>query len=300
MLSANTYAQASSTINNSSRDILTEPWANYNVFVIDQDFKGGNNAFITNTNFLRSKSQYNSNVTATGFTLLNKPKTYQLSLSGGISQFYYINGKSNSDLPRNGYKSSINLNKVNGNFKFGISSGLMDNHFNANDVGLTQSKDYLNNTAYLNYNHYSPTKLLLNYGINIVYMQNYQWSSLHSKISRTELSLWGTTKNYTSIWTGGFTDLQSGYDFDEPRLPNFVFNVGKYKNVRFGISTDYRKPFAIDISTAYFYNSTYHSKSNYIEISPLFRINDHLSFRYQFEGDFGKRRCRFCQFRQHK
>jgi len=287
-ITANTYAQASSTINNSSRDILTEPWANYNVFVIDQDFKGGNNAFITNTNFLRSKSQYNSNVTATGFTLLNKPKTYQLSLSGGISQFYYINGKSNSDLPRNGYKSSINLNKVNGNFKFGISSGLMDNHFNANDVGLTQSKDYLNNTAYLNYNHYSPTKLLLNYGINIVYMQNYQWSSLHSKISRTELSLWGTTKNYTSIWTGGFTDLQSGYDFDEPRLPNFVFNVGKYKNVRFGISTDYRKPFAIDISTAYFYNSTYHSKSNYIEISPLFRINDHLSFRYQFEGDFAK------------
>lgn len=287
-ITANTYAQTENKVTNESRNILTEPWANYNVFVIDQDFNGGGNAYLTNTNFLRSKTQYNSNVTAAGITLLNKPKTYQLSLSGGMSQFYYIYEQSNADLPKNGYKTSLSIDRVNGNFKFGLASSLMDNKFNANDVGLTLNHDYLNNSAYLNYNHYSPSKLLLNYGANLVLSQNYQWSSLHSKILQTECSLWGTTKNYTSIWTGGFVDLRNGYDFDEPRTPGYVFKVGKYRNVRFGISTDYRRPFAIDISTALFYNSTYGSKSNYLEISPLCRINNHLSFRYQFEGEFVK------------
>lgn len=280
-------AQVEDSISNSKRTVLTEPWANYNVFVIDKAFKGGSDLYLTNTNFLRDKNHYNSTVTATGLTLLNKSQTYQLSMEGGMSQFYY-RGKNIEELPDNGYKSSLGFYKVNGNFKFGLSSSYMDKNFSANDIGVTQTKDYWNNNGYLNYNNYNPTKLFLSYGWNLSYEQNYQLTTMKTKISRSDLNLWATTKNYTSIWAGGFANFYNGYNYDEPRTDGYVFRIGLYRDVRLGISTDYRKPFALDLSTSYYTNSTYGSSDLYIEISPLVRLSNHFSFRYQLESDFIK------------
>lgn len=286
-ITSNMNAQVYDTISNIKRNVLTEPWANYNIFVIDKAFKGGNNLYFTNTNFLRSKANYNSNVTATGLTLLDRSKTYQITVEGGMSQFYYLDRKDN-DLPENGYKSSLGIYKVNGNIKFGLSSSYMDKNFSANDIGVTQVRNYLNNVGYINYNNYDPGKLFLNYGCNLSYRQHYQLSTMYVKMSRTELSLWATTKNYTSIWGGGFADLYSGFDYDEPRTDGYVFRVGLYRDVHLGISTDYRKPFALDISSSYCSNQTYGSSDLNLEISPLIRLSNHFSFRYQLESDFIK------------
>lgn len=281
-ITANTYA----TLENESggtRKLLTEPWANYNVFVLDQAIKGGNDFFITNTNFLRDKTCSNSDVTASGLTLVDKTNTWQLALSGGMSNFYFNQKPSDSlkaTIPKTGYKSSLNFNKINGSFKFGLSSSFMNENFNANDVGLTLYNNYIKNYFYINYQQNKPAKLLLNYGANIDYYQSNHLTSTHISNARIEMSAWGTTYHYTSFWFGGYTDTYNGYDYYEPRQDGYFFRTGRNLNTRFGFSTDYRNPFALDFAINLLHNIEYKTNDYNVEISPVVRLSNHISFRY--------------------
>lgn len=283
----NTYAHVKDTLTKSEKNILTEPFANYNVFVIDQAFNQGNNLYLTNTSFLRNKTNYSSNVTAIGFTLINKSKTYQLSINSAMSHFYFIQNNY-SELPDNGYKSSINIDKINGNFKYGLSTSYMDKNFNANDVGLTISNNYLNNNAYINYNQYKPTKHFLNYGLNLNYIQNYHLSGMNISTSGIELNFWSTTHRYLSIWGGGYIDTYNGFDYYEPRKEGYFLRTGYNKNISFGISTDYRKTLAFDVFTNVNHNTTFNASHYYVKVSPLARVSNHLSFRYTIESSYSK------------
>jgi len=294
-ITANTYAQVKDTLTGVEKNIVTEPLANYNVFVIDQAFNQGNNLYLTNTSFLRNKSNYSSNVTAMGLTLIDGSKTYQLSLNSALSHFYYLQNKY-SDLPNNGYKASISLNKINGNFKYGLSSSYMDKNFNANDVGLTLFNNYLNNSVYIDYHQFQPTNTFLNYGINLNYVQNYHLSTMNINTSGLELIFSSTTLRHLSIWGGGYADFYNGYDYYEPRKEGYFLRTGYNKNFRLGISTDYRKTLAIDVSTVVTHNSTFNGTHYYLLVSPLTRVSNHWSFRYTVESSFNKNSIGFASF----
>jgi len=230
-----------------------------------------------------------------GLTLIDGSKTYQLSLNSALSHFYYLQNKG-SELPDNGYKSSISLDKINGNFKYGLSSSYMDKNFNANDVGLTLFNNYLNNNVYIDYHQYQPTKTFLNYGINLNYIQNYHLSTMNISTSGLELNIGTTTHRYLSIWGGGYADLYNGFDYYEPRKEGCFLRTGYNKNVRLGISTDYRKTLAIDVSTVVNHNSTFNATHYYLQISPLARVSNHLSFRYTVESSYSKNSVGFASF----
>lgn len=291
-ITANTYALVKDTLTGIEKNILTEPFANYNVFVVDQAFNHGNNLYLTNTSFLRNKNNYSSNVTAMGFTLINKSKTYQLSVNSAMSHFYFMQNNT-LELPKNGYKSSFNVDKINGNFKFGLSTSYMDKKFNANNVGLTLFNNYFNHKAYINYNQYQPTKLFFNYGLNLYYVQNYHLSTMNISTSGIEFNLSATTHRYLSIWGGVYADTYNGFDYYEPRKEGYFFRTGYYNKMNFGISTDYRKTFAIDVFTIVNHNKTFNASYYYVEVSPLARISNHLSFRYTIESSYSKNNIGF-------
>ncbi len=295
-ITGNTYATIENN-NGDTRKLLTEPWTNYNIFVFDKAIKGGNDFYVTNTNFLRNKNNFNSNVTASGLALVDKSNTWQLYLSGGMSHFYFTNTNDSlkSTIPHTGYKTSFGFNKINGALKFGLSSSLMDKNFNANAVGLTLYNNYFSNYIYLNYQHNEPSKLFINYGANIDFSQSNHLTSTHISNQRISISSWGTSLHYTSFWLNGYVDTYNGYDYYEPRQEGYFFRTGRYEFINFGLSTDYRKPFALDLSSYYLYNVLYNTNDNYIEISPLIRLSNHILFRYIFEGDYTKNDIGFAE-----
>ncbi len=283
-ITADTYAEIKKA-DGTSRRILTEPGANYNVFVMDKAFKRGNNIYFT-------INAENSNVVVGGLTLTDKNNLYQLSISAGNSLFY-SNKTKIENLPDAGYKANLSFDKVNGKIKFGYSTALMDKNFNANKIGLTLYNNYFNHNLYLSFNQYEPNNWLLNYGSNIKLEHSYQLTSMQIQNSGLTGSFYCTTKKYTSFWAGIGGDLYNGYDFYEPRISGYFFRKGAGGGAEAGLSTDYRKTFALDLTINLQKNVTYRSNSYFISLSPLGRISNHFSFRYTIEYNLSKNEIGF-------
>lgn len=94
----------------------------------------------------------------------------------------------------------------------------------------------------------------------------------------------------------------SNYDYYEPRVPGRYYRTSQYYLVYGSFSSDYRRPIAIDISanaSAYLRNNIHHFplKNNYnLYLAPRFRVNDHLSFIYQFSYGFDPNNVGFANF----
>lgn len=291
-VTSNMYAIIENNEGKTSK-LLTEPWANYNIFIIDKALSRGNNFFFTNTNYF-TYNEPNSNVCASGLTLTDKKNMWQASLSSGTSIFYNL-GNDNIHLrfSKQGYKGTFAINKINGKLKLGIQSSIMDKNFDANHVGLTLYNNYLSNNAYITFQTFEPNKSLLNYGMRVSLTHEYHLSSMNIQNSIISYSYWHTTHQYTSFWTNLSTNIFNGYDYDEPRLSGYFFRKGILNKANIGISTDYRKTLALDVSASLQYNSTHKSTEYYIEVSPLGRLSDHFSFRYKTEYTRGQNQLGF-------
>ena len=61
------------------RKVTTEPFTNYNVFVLDQQFNKNSSVSLINTNVTRNGHYRDANVTAALFSLSNKANKYNVS-----------------------------------------------------------------------------------------------------------------------------------------------------------------------------------------------------------------------------
>ena len=277
-----TWATISKT-DGSTRRVLTEPFTNYNILVFDQALKNNSSVYISNSNFLRSKLLYNSNVTAGGFHLVDKTNTWSIGANGGYSQFYFRGAKpAESGTPLPGMRYSVSTGKVNGKFKFELSHSLMDKNYNANDVGLTLYNNYISNHLMLSYNIYEPFWKLREFSNKIFISNNYNYSNQHLTGLNLNYNFWGTLNNYLSLWGNFNTMLSEVYDYYETRMEGRYFIRKITTGFSIGYSSDYRKPFAIDGDIGIWETPGFDDHFKQIEISPLVRLSDHFSFRYNF------------------
>ena len=270
-------------IDGGTRRILTEPFVNYNILVLDQALKNNSSVFISNSNFTRNKSFYNSDATAGGFSLYDKTTTWYLSGTAGISQFYYRGNTPEgiSNQPSGG-KYSIGAGKAKGNFKFAIGHSLMDNHYNANDVGLTLYNNFINTNGSISYNIYEPFWKFRELYNSIYFNNGFNYFTKDLSDLSVSFNSWGTLLNYLSVYLNGQTMLSEAFDYYEPRVEGRYFKTKKTTGGSFGFSSDYRKPFALDGSIALYETKVFNDYLKQVNISPLVRISNHFSFRYTF------------------
>ena len=77
------------------RNRTTEPFANYSIIVLDQQFNQNSSVSVINTNVTREGSFRDANATALLMSLTDKTNTYNFSGQGKISA---INEMSNTDI----------------------------------------------------------------------------------------------------------------------------------------------------------------------------------------------------------
>ncbi len=266
-----------------TRRILTEPWANYNILVLDQALKNNSSVFVSNSNFFRNKDFYNSNVTAAGLNLVNKTNTWSLTTSGGYSQFYFRGATpANSEISKPGLKYSISVGKVSGKFQFGLNHSLIDKNYDANDVGITLFNNNMSNGAWASYNIYEPFWLF-----RVLYNNFSLWNSIYlseNKISDLGFSynISGTFKNYLSVWANVNSSFYDGYDYYEPRVDGRYFRKKKGQGISIGFSSDYRKTFALDADFTYSPTPGFNEIYKDFTLSPIIRISNHFLINYSF------------------
>ena len=287
------------TITGETRRVNTSSLTNYNVFVLDQILP--NNSFVSliNTSVLRGGSDYDVNVLGADFELRTKSRSYSIAGSAAMNSKY---GPEFSDVvikSDNGFRESIVLAKINGNWRGKIGHSIKSDTYDPNDLGFLQANNEISYWSSGSYNVFNPFGRFNNCNMNV--QLNYFELYKPNHFTQLQITSSGsiTTRKFQS-WGYDFTSNPvRGYDYFEPRVWGRYFRTYTYARLGFWFSSDYRKRVAIDASAYY---GDYENSGRYVfnwRIAPRFRLNDHLfithvysyqshmndvGFAYSFEG----------------
>jgi len=274
-----TKATILDTLTGDARKIITEPLANYNVLVIDQEFNKNSSIGFVNTNVTRDGSFRDANVSSLVFNLANKENSYKISGDGSTSTVR--ENKENTT----GFASSLRFSKTKGNVRFNLDHEFNDDKYNKNDLGFQRRNNFQYFSANVNYQIFEPTKHFNNFRVGLFagYFRRFKPSVYTGNF----INLYGfaTTKKQNSFGGNIGSDIGDQKDYFEPRTEGRFWLENPKTNIRMWFSSDYRKKFAYDVAAG---GSWYNGNDGYgywWEFGPRYRVNDKLQFNYSIEMD---------------
>ena len=288
-LSNDVYATVQDSTSGARRQIITQPFSNYNIVVLDQSLKNNSYVSLINTNVTRAGQTYDANVTGGLFRFANKANRYALD---GRVIYSSRRGKAfNSETEiddRSGYKYYLNFSKISGNFTWSVDHGIESHTYNPNDLGLLFANNSISQSVNASYNIYKPfwkVNRLSTYG-------GLSYSLLEQPRRYQDAVLYAGAN---TIFAKSFLFVRLNLDaspltrdyFDPRREPIGRYYVRKPANFGFNgnLSSDYRKKFALDIGYGgrFFAADGDHTIRTGFDLSlgPRYRASDQLSFVYQ-------------------
>lgn len=267
----NSYALVKDN-NSNVRKILTEPLTNFNIIVLDQQFKNNSNIYFINTSTIRKENYDDANVSGAGIRLSNKKNTYSVNADGILTQQFVKNTETTDNSYTNtiGYKYSVGAEKLGGNIGYGAFRNVTSPDYNATDLGFFRVAGQNNTEAYLRFNSYKPWKFLRESynNFNLFVADDYRTGKIGE--NSLSLSLFANLMSWNSIFAGGGGQFIRPYDYYEARTEGQLFRGLRYYYAYAGFSSDYRKKVAFD------YNFNI---SNFIDQFTWFGYNNSISFR---------------------
>ena len=267
----------------SQREFITEPFANYNIVVLDQQFNKNSSISIINTNVTREGHFRDANVFGAGFDITDKANKFNYE---GSAKFSSVNLEEGN---KNGLSTNFEFSKISGKYRYSIEHDLADRKYDKNDMGIQFRNNY--NNIYLDgsYRIFEPTKKLNNLYIGawFNYLRLYKPSTYTGK--NVGISFSATNKKLLSF--GGNINYQIGeqHDYFEPRdiENNRFFTYKDRMNFNAWFSSDYNKTFALDanvgLATLFEKGRSYYNP--WFGLSPRFKLNDKFVFVYSFDFD---------------
>lgn len=263
------------TLTGNSRNIVTEPLANYNILVLDQQFNKNSSISLINTNVTREGHFRDANVTGFLFDLYNKGNSFNFTGEAKVSQ---VNRQ-----PRNvgGFASAFAINRTKGKLRYGISHKFANETYDINDFGINFTNNYNDFSLNTSYRIFEPTGIFNDYNIQVY--GNHQRRYQPDIAVQTEVgaSFFGVTRKRFAF--GGTLEINSKFrDFFEPRRDGMFMIYNPAFTGETWISSDYRKTFAYDVrvGTSRFLESP--QERYKMQISPRVRFNDRFTVIYSF------------------
>ncbi|MCH7524900.1 MAG: carbohydrate binding family 9 domain-containing protein [Bacteroidetes bacterium] len=273
-----TYSSIENTVTGETRKEVVEPLANYNIFVIDQQFNKNSSVSLINTNVTRDGSFRDANVTAALFDITNKANKYNISGQAKMSNVNLPDGNVN------GFSSRLSVSKVSGNYQYRIGHRFADTKYDINDLGLQLRNNFNTIFANASYRIFKPTEKLNN--LNIRFRANYNrlFDPNTYTGNNVSLNVFAQTKKLFAFGGNIFGLLVKQFDYFEPRTEGRFFIFENFVNVRSFISSDFNKKYAINANLGF---GTLFEKGrdafNYnFRLSPRIKFNENFSMNYSF------------------
>lgn len=276
----NTYAEVEA-VNGNTREILTDPFTNYNIVVADQALKNNSSAYVINTSVIRSDNYNDANVTGAGINLLNTQNTLRLNVSGALSHVFEFDEEAARHNPITGYKYYISAGKVSGNFQYTAYRSVKSDDYDDNDLGITHQNNFVNNGVNLSYRIFDPFWKVRSFNSYLQISRETDFRSYKNINTNIRVGAGATWMNYLGTWVNVNNSILERYDYYDPREEGrFIIRPG-YSNASIGFSTDYRNPLAFDGNIWLGFDPKgYFGRS--LMISPRMRLTDQLFFDYTF------------------
>lgn len=274
-----TFATVKDTLTGETSRIKTEPLANYNVIVIDQEFNKNSSVGIVNTSVLREGDFRDANVTSLVFNLADRSNSYRLSGDGSTSTI------SQGDSLSTGFASGLEIQKTTGNVRYGLEHRFADDIYDKNDLGFQRSNNYNDFMGSVSYRIFEPTKHFNNFRIRFFAGHFRRFTPSVTTSNYLELDFFATNLNQFSYGLEIGTNIGDRVDFFEPRTEGRYWISNPFFSTEAFISTDFRKRLALELGLDYRKRYGTDEYSYELGVAPRFRVNDKLEFIYAFALD---------------
>ncbi|MBQ4819105.1 DUF5916 domain-containing protein [Aquimarina sp. MMG016] len=265
-----TEVRITDTITGASRKEVVEPLANYNIFVLDQQFNNNSSLSLINTNVTRSGSDFrDANVTGLVWNLANKANSYRLTGRSIVSQV---------NLPGDnigGFASEIDFDRIKGNIRYGFGHDLANTTYDINDLGVNFRNNFNSFRVNVSYQIFKPTKVFNEYRINLFTRHRRLYKPSVQTSNSVGVDWFFVTRERFGF--GGFTIYDSDTDdYFEPRVDGRFVTYSENLGVNLWVSSDYRKKFAYDARV--FHRNWYEDgqETYSMNLSPRYRFSDKL------------------------
>ncbi|MCK4745394.1 MAG: carbohydrate binding family 9 domain-containing protein, partial [Bacteroidales bacterium] len=276
-MTQNTYATIEDSLG-IERRIKTEPFANYNIAVIDQSFGQYSYLNVINLNKYVPENKSYSNVSGSAFKFTDKKNRYGIYGTGAVS---LVNSHtSDSDVSKGGYLN-MNMGKISGQFQYIYNFELISDQFDPNAMGYFTLKNELNHNLVLRYSMFQPRGKFLAFNTSL----QSTYKSLYDPNTFTEakflLSANGVLRNMYTI--GGDMNVKplGVKDYYEPRVPGRFYQRPASYKISFFVVSDYRKSFTWNTRFSF---KDEQGRELYFGITPGIRLNNKLSFNYSVDA----------------
>ncbi len=279
-----TYALAQDSTGN-QRKLISTPFTNYNIIVLDQHLKHSSDIYLINTNVTRAHDGNQANVTGLGLTLNDKKVNYGLSASGAFSNIVSLNDTTLKHITSTGYKYELWFNKLSGNIQYSLGRRALSPNYQINDLGINYTTNFVEHDAVLTYLILNPVWKILNanFTLNANEQQNFTTNEFMSLAVGVNGNIF--TRKFQSIFFNFNGNPAESRDYYEARTPGRIFIRPKTESYFVNYSTDINKPLALGFGANF---------GNTPVISPLlgreiwyalatggnYRVSNRLSFNF--------------------
>ncbi len=280
-LESRVNARIADTISGKRRNEEVNPLTNYNVLVFDQVLRKNSFVTLTNTNVVREADARDANVTKLDFQLANRENEYAISAAAGMSHLFDRGGVTS------GYTWEAGIQKISGNFKFELSQQNISDTYDPNDLGFLNINNVKNTYLFAQYAIFEPFSIFnfARHNFEADYQRSFKQDQFMNFALRysTVYSL----RSFHAIGLNAALEPVETNDFFETRTFEQFYKFPT--NFTYGgfFSSDYSRPFALDLRTTQRVFDEQGRYNTYYEVSPRFRPNDKLFF--VLEHNWGRR-----------
>lgn len=256
-----------------------EPWANYNVLVLDQRFRGNSSVSFVNTNVIRSGDFRDANASGILWDINDKKNIW--NFFGNVKESVVRDGDT-----KYGTRIDIGGGKVSGKHRYTAWGNITTKDWNINDLGFSTLTNYANYGTYYGYRILQPSKKFNNFSTQTNF--NYFHRLVPFLFTKFEINnnTSFTNKNFESYGTGIETTPFGENDIYEPRTDGRFLKVPGYFDSWLWYESDNRKKLQYNLMVDYY---AYNAKGrNLIDASASlrYRFSDKFNVTYQFKPNF--------------
>lgn len=274
-----TITQGTSTVDQYYKKV-TEPFANYNVLVLDQQFNRTSSVTFINTNVLREGEFRDANVTGLLYHITNKSNTY---FADGYIKTSNIKENGATET---GYAFDSSIAKISGNWQGEVGYNMEDDKFNYNDIGFQRRNNQQTIYTMGSYRILQPVGNFNNFMVNFRLFNSFLYNPGVYTGNSYRIGFFANTNKRLSFGLNLKGKIGKQKDFYEPRrdiTEQRYLKRGSEAELDGNISSDFRKQFAFDFkANGRKVFGTDESRFGF-EVGPRYRFSNKMSLVYKFK-----------------
>jgi hypothetical protein len=269
-----TEATIENLLNNQRRTETTEPFTNYNMFILDQQFSKNSSIALSTASTIRNGSFTDAVVNALVLDHNDKNASNNYRAELKMSNRFTPTGT------ETGVASEARWRKTTGRWRPSLAHFYRDKNWNPNDLG----RNFQNNTqtfaADLSYNQFTPVGIFNRYDVD--------FRIRHRRQIDPDLHTASEFNINPSFFTRERLSFDADFNFNTKNLNQFearkTGQVVSYEPAYYtggSFSTDYRNKFATDIRIGRFKRFNDLEESYNFNLSPRYRFSDKFLLIYR-------------------